>query len=156
MAGVKGKSGRKSDAHIRKYGTEKVGTTKAGQMRRVAENMMAARTAIEPALLIRKLNGIALTSLDLAQSGEKATTAQIAALRLASSIYQGLLNKVVSDVRALEVVDSTQQDAINGVLLMPSLSGGPLTNDHQPDSVSTAIDEENESETPTDAGSVGK
>ena len=153
MAGVKGKSGRKSDAHIRKYGTEKVGTTKAGQMRRVAENMMAARTAIEPALLIRKLNGIALTSLDLAQSGEKATTAQIAALRLASSIYQGLLNKVVSDVRALEVVDSAQSDALNGVLLMPQLEGGPLTNDHQPDSVSASNAVQNKSDAPVDAGS---
>jgi hypothetical protein len=138
MAGVKGKSGRKSDAYIRKYGTEKVGTTKAGRMARVAENMMAARTAIEPALLIRKLNGIALTSLDLAQSGEKATTAQIAALRLASSIYQGLLNKVVSDVRALEVVDSTQQDAINGVLLMPSLTGGQMTSDQANESESAS------------------
>jgi hypothetical protein len=84
------------------------------------------------------LNGIALTSLDLAQSGEKATTAQIAALRLASSIYQGLLNKVVSDVRALEVVDSTQQDAINGVLLMPSLTGGQMTSDQANESESAS------------------
>ena len=156
MAGVKGKSGRKSDAHIRKYGTEKVGTTKAGRMARVAENMMAARTAIEPALLIRKLNGIALTSLDLAQSGEKATTAQIAALRLASSIYQGLLNKVVSDVRALEVVDTSTKDTLNGVLLMPSLTGGQMTKDQQASSVSTAIDEESESDAPIDAESVGE
>lgn len=156
MAGVKGKSGRKSDAHIRKYGTEKTGKTKAGRMARVAENMMAARSSLEPNLLIRRLESIASTSVDLARSGEKTSTAQIAALRLASSIYQSLLNKVVSDVRALDVVDNTATDAINGVLLMPSLQGGQMTKDQHADSVSTAIDEESESDTPTNAGSDGE
>jgi len=157
MAGVKGRSGRKSDEHIRKYGTEKTGSTKAGKMARVAENMMAARTSIEPAKLIRRLEGIALTSLDLAQSGEKATTAQIAALRLASSIYQGLLNKVVSDVRALEVADTADKAALQGVLLMPSLadSNGQVTDDQRHESANTAQDETIESEAPTSEGSEG-
>lgn len=151
MAGVKGRSGRKSDEHIRKYGTEKTGSTKAGKMARVAENMMAARTSIEPAKLIRRLEGIALTSLDLAQSGEKATTAQIAALRLASSIYQGLLNKVCSDVKALEVVDTADKATLQGVLLMPSLTEGQRAN-----SESTALDEPIASDAPTSTGSGGE
>ena len=148
MAGVKGRSGRKSDEHIRKYGTEKTGSTKAGKMARVAENMMAARTSINPIKLVRNLEGIALTSLDLAQSGEKATTAQIAALRLASSIYQGLLNKVVSDIKALEVADTADREALRGVLLMPSLadSTGQVTDDQRHEG-------ENESESASDTGS---
>ena len=155
MAGVKGKSGRKSDEHIRKYGTEKTGKTKAGKMARVAENMMAARSSIEPALLIRRLESIASTSVDLAQSGEKATTAQIAALRLASSIYQGLLNKVVSDVRALEVADTADKAALQGVLLMPSLADGQVTDDQRANVENTAQDEAIESDAPRDPESEG-